>query len=135
MEIWGGENLEISFKIWMCGGELVCAPCSHVGHVYRETTPYSTTTVDDVNYLLLNSIRLAEVWLDDYKRLFYERVHYDARGDLINVDERRSLRRKLKCKSFEWYLQNVYPDLNVPRPSFFYGEVGYHEAAKLFRSK
>lgn len=34
-ELWGGENLEISFKVWMCGGEMYQAFCSHVGHMLR----------------------------------------------------------------------------------------------------
>jgi polypeptide N-acetylgalactosaminyltransferase len=38
-ELWGGENLELSFKVWMCGGQMVQAFCSHVGHMYRKV-PY-----------------------------------------------------------------------------------------------
>uniref|UniRef100_A0A915JWC1 Galactosyltransferase C-terminal domain-containing protein n=1 Tax=Romanomermis culicivorax TaxID=13658 RepID=A0A915JWC1_ROMCU len=73
MEIWGGENLELSFRTWMCGGSLEFVPCSHVGHIFRAGHPYNMTTKDVHGY---NSARLAEVWLDDYKRLYY---HF--RGD------------------------------------------------------
>ncbi|XP_050669474.1 putative polypeptide N-acetylgalactosaminyltransferase 9 isoform X3 [Leptidea sinapis] len=119
-DIWGGENLELSFKTWMCGGTLEIVPCSHVGHIFRKRSPYKWRT--GVNVLKKNSVRLAEVWLDDYAKYYYQRVGND-KGDYGDISSRTALREHLGCKSFEWYLKNIYPELFIPGESVAHGEV------------
>lgn len=60
-----------SLQVWQCGGQLEIIPCSIVGHVFRTKSPH--TFPKGTQVISRNQVRLAEVWMDDYKEIFYRR--------------------------------------------------------------
>lgn len=72
MNIWGSENLEMSLRVWMCGGFVEMIPCSHIGHLYRIST-YSFNG-NEYEIKNQNNVRLAETWMDHYKEYFYAAI-------------------------------------------------------------
>lgn len=60
--------------------------------------------------------------MDDYAKYYYQRVGND-KGDYGDISSRKALRENLGCKSFDWYLKNIYPELFIPGESVAHGEV------------
>ncbi|VVC91202.1 unnamed protein product [Leptidea sinapis] len=99
LDIWGGEQYELSFKIWQCGGRLVDAPCSRVGHVYRKFAPFPNPGHGDFVG----------------KHLYRRRPHY-RNLDPGDLSEQRALRTRLRCKPFRWFMTQVAFDLTAKYP-------------------
>ena len=111
--VWGGENLEMSFRLWQCGGEILIVTCSRVGHVFRKVSPYEWP--GGVSYVLNhNSMRTAMVWMDEYKDFYLRITPGAADTEYGDITERVAMRERLQCKSFSWYLKNIYPEGPLP---------------------
>mmetsp|Transcript_126516 Transcript_126516/g.405013 ORF Transcript_126516/g.405013 Transcript_126516/m.405013 type:complete len:191 (-) Transcript_126516:113-685(-) len=54
--------------------------------------------------------------MDDYKLLVQKASYTLPQGMTVEpLKERRELRKELKCKSFQWYLDNVATDVRAPK--------------------
>lgn len=113
--VWGGENFELSFKIWQCGGSIEWVPCSRVGHVYRAFMPYSFGSLAKNrkgSLITINYKRVIETWFDEeHKEYFYTREPMARWLDMGDITEQVALKERLKCKSFSWFMENVAYDV------------------------
>ncbi|KAK3788268.1 hypothetical protein RRG08_027002 [Elysia crispata] len=123
LKIWGCENQELSFKVWMCGGRLEIIPCSHVAHLYRKSFPYTWGKNSGFTHIQ-NCMRVAEVWMDDYKQFYYDRIGLTPeKVNIGSISAQKTLRSSLQCRSFHWYVQEVYPSLFAPFNSTAMGSI------------
>lgn len=97
-------------------------PCSHVGHIFRSKSPY-TFPGGALQIVQRNKRRVIDVWTDEYRQYFYYTLAGLDRIEAGNLTERISLRQNLKCKSFKWYLENIFPEAPVPLNFFHVGRV------------
>lgn len=132
MDIWGGENIELSLRIWMCGGQVKILPCSHVAHIFRKSSPYTFRPGKSIGEVLYTNLaRVAEVWMDDWRNFFYlvnpivnktlAKVGFETA--FAELEARKRLRSELKCRDFSWFLENVWPENFFPSDARFFGRI------------
>ena len=73
-----------------------------------------------------NTKRVARTWLDQYEVLYNftlrnSELKEECGGKPSKIIE---IRQKLQCKSFQWYITNIYPELMVPSDGdFAFGQI------------
>ncbi|KAH8296564.1 hypothetical protein KR054_008014 [Drosophila jambulina] len=114
LKIWGAEQIELSLKLWLCGGRILEVPCSRIGHLYREGSfrvHYTDKSKSSETKLISrNYRRVAEVWLDKYKDKLFANMPHLTVIQAGNLAEQRELKKRLHCKPFKWFLDNLALD-------------------------
>lgn len=125
---WGGENLDQSLRMWLCGGEIVVATDSQVAHMWRVGNDARTgARYKHVGDTSKNRARAVYAWYGEFaKKLdhypgFARRSHGSTPwyGDLSNI---LSTKERLKCRPFSWFLRrfkSIYEDAGmIPKEIF-----------------
>jgi len=132
---WGGENLDQSLRMWLCGGEIVAASDSYVAHMWRVAQDKRTQShynrLGDTNK---NRARAVYAWYGEFAEKLKDYPNFARRlansdhglpwyGNLSNILE---VKERLKCRPFSWFLKrfkHLYEDAGmIPKQVFMLRE-------------
>ena len=65
-------------------------------------------------YQKYNFRRLAEVWLDEYKKFFYAVAPDSKTLDMGDISEQLANKKRLNCKPFKYFITDVVKDMYPP---------------------
>lgn len=109
MEVWGSEHMELSVKVWLCGGSVEMLPCSQIGHLYR-MTPWHKI-YPGAKYIGKNILRFILVWMDgDLQKLALEvqqKGNISKPVDPGDLTERHRIKITNQCKPYEYYIEQL----------------------------
>jgi len=111
MHGWGGENIDQSLRIWLCGGEIVFAKDSYVAHMWRMSNQPKTRAKYHVppGSSQKNRQRAAKAWFGGlYNKTlqFPEFGQFRGAGQsgLGSLDNYDDIKSRMECKPFVWFL-------------------------------
>jgi polypeptide N-acetylgalactosaminyltransferase len=63
-----------------------------------------------------NNNRIVESWYDEkYKKIYYRMMPEAVGKPYGDISKNIEVKERLKCKSFDWFVENVQPDVKIPK--------------------
>lgn len=112
---WGHENMELTMKTWMCGGEVLYVPCSRVLHYAAKRSPMKHGDRVQANHPSRNSAIIAKSFYpEEYYKDFEKQLRTDKHilecSEAIEIN--KNILKKNNCKrDFFWIRRNLMPEV------------------------
>merc|ERR1719401_549731 len=121
---WGGENLDQSLRMWLCGGEIMSARDSFVAHMWRGGDLRTRARYWFVGDSSVNRARAVHAWYGEFDEKLKHYPSFERRkwvswgsspwyGNLSNVF---AVKERLQCRPFAWFLRRfkaIYEDAGL----------------------
>ena len=126
---WGGENIEQSLRIWLCGGEITHAEEAYIAHMWRTHDRKTRANYHINGDVHRNRWRAVHGWLGDFENATLQypdfRRFSGVNGQRQDMHEYDDAKRRLQCKTFDAYVdffEDIYLKAGVLPGELFHLE-------------